>query len=116
MRGLAGTQASGVPACGRCVPYFLKRFANACRASVGLPEDVSRSMTVRDANSSHVLRPPLFMMRAVIGLRHSKREAGSKYLHWRQVCRSELHFGHVLSVLRFVGTTALHDEHLTFSP
>ena len=58
--------------------YFLKRFANAWRASVGLPEEVSRSMTVRDANSSHVLRPPLFMMRAVIGLRHSKREAGSK--------------------------------------
>lgn len=60
------------------VLHFLNRFANACRASVGLPEEVSRSITVRDVNSSHVLRPPLFMMRTVIGLRHSKREPGSK--------------------------------------
>lgn len=29
------------------VAYFLNKFANACRASVGLPEEVSRSMTVQ---------------------------------------------------------------------
>ena len=60
------------------VSYFLKRFANACFASVGFPDDVSRSITVRAAKSSQLLRAPLFTMRAVIGLRHSKRALGSK--------------------------------------
>ncbi len=58
--------------------YFLNKFANACLASVGLPDEVSRSTIVRGANSSHGFFPPLFTMRAVIGLRHSKREPGSK--------------------------------------
>ena len=31
------------------MPYFLKRFSNACRASIGLGEVVSRSTVVRGA-------------------------------------------------------------------
>src|SRR2546423_15567853 len=77
--------------------YFLNRFANACLASVGFPEEVSRSTTVRAANNSHSFRAPLFAIRAVIGLRHSKRAPGSKEVHCRQVWRSALQFGQQLS-------------------
>src|SRR2546423_5187956 len=96
--------------------YFLNRFANAWRASLGAPEEVSRSTTVRVAKRSHWLRPPLFRMRAVIDLRHSKREPGSKYEHCRQVCRSALHFGQALSKSIFDCTIALQAAHLIFSP
>ena len=65
--------------------HFLKRFANAWRASVGPLEDVSRSTTVLGVNSSQVFRAPVFAIRAVIGLRHSKRALGSKEMHCRQV-------------------------------
>ena len=58
--------------------YFLNNFAKAARASLGAPEEVCRSTTVRAVNSSHVLRAFLFRMRAVIGLLHSKRALGSK--------------------------------------
>ena len=61
--------------------HFLNSFANAWRASVGAPEEVSRSTTTRAANSSHVLRALLFTIFAVIGLLHSKRAPGSKYVH-----------------------------------
>ena len=61
--------------------YFLNRFANAWRAFVGGPEEVSRSTTVRGAKSSQILREFLFTIRAVIGLLHSKRALGSKYAH-----------------------------------
>jgi len=58
--------------------YFLKRFANACLASVGAPEEVSRSTTVRGAKNSHVFRAFLFTMRLGIDLPHSKWAPGSK--------------------------------------
>ena len=61
--------------------HFLNNFANAARASVGAPDEVSRSITVRGANSSQVLRAFLFTIFAVIGLLHSKRAPGSKYVH-----------------------------------
>ena len=48
-----GTYASGAQHDGGVrTDYFLNRFANAWRASVGPLEDVSRSTTVRGANSS----------------------------------------------------------------
>ena len=65
--------------------HFLKRFANAWRASVGAPDEVCRSTTVRGAKSSHTLRAFLFTMRAGIVLLHWKRAPGSKYVHCRQV-------------------------------
>src|SRR5689334_2754496 len=58
--------------------YFLNRFANACFASFGAPEEVSRSTTVRGANSSQVLRAFLLTMRLGIDLPHSKCAPGSK--------------------------------------
>jgi len=58
--------------------YFLKRFANACLASFGAPDEVSRSTTVRGSNSSQRLRAFLFTMRFGIGLLHSKCAPGSK--------------------------------------
>src|SRR5437764_10006504 len=61
--------------------YFLNSFANAWRASVGGPEEVSRSTTVRGVKSSQMLRAFLFTIRAVIGLLHWKRALGSKYVH-----------------------------------
>lgn len=99
------------------VPFhFLNNFANAARASVGAPDEVSRSTTVRAANSSHVFRAFLFTMRAVIGLRHWKRAPGSKYVHWRQVWRSPLQFGQELSKPIDGGACAPHEAHFTFSP
>ena len=65
--------------------YFLNKFANACRASVGPDDDVSRSTTVRAANNPQSLRACLLTIRAVIGFRHSNRAPGSKKLHMRQV-------------------------------
>ena len=50
--------------------YFLKRLANAWRASVGAPDEVWRSTTVRGTNNSHVLRAVLFTIRAGIVLLH----------------------------------------------
>ena len=61
--------------------YFLNSFANASRASVGGPDEVWRSTTIRVANSSQVLRACLFTIRAAIVLLHSKRAPGSKYVH-----------------------------------
>src|SRR5258705_1056883 len=61
--------------------HFLKSFANASRASVGGPDEVSRSTTIRVANSSHSLRACLFTIRAGIGLLHSRRAPGSKCVH-----------------------------------
>jgi REP element-mobilizing transposase RayT len=58
--------------------YFLNRFAKAWRASVGFPDPVSRSTTVRAANNSQLFRADLFTIFAVIGFRHSKRAPGSK--------------------------------------
>jgi hypothetical protein len=98
------------------VVYFLNKFANAWRALVGAPEDVSRSTTLRGANSSHSFRLPLFATRAVIGFRHSKCAAGSKETHARQVCRSALHFGQVLSKSITTWTVALQAGHFTLSP
>jgi len=65
--------------------YFLNKFANAWRASVGAPDEVCRSTTVRGTNSSQVLRAFLLTMRAGIDLLHWKCALGSKYEHWRQV-------------------------------
>src|SRR6185369_5938577 len=65
--------------------HFLNRFANAWRASVGAPDEVCRSTTVRGTNSSQVLRAFLLTMRAGIDLLHWKCALGSKYVHWRQV-------------------------------
>ena len=70
---------------GRVRTYFLNRFAKAWRASVGFPDPVSRSTTVRAANSSQLLRADLFTILAVIGFRHSKRAPGSKKVQRRQV-------------------------------
>jgi hypothetical protein len=50
----------------------LNNFAKAARASVGAPDEVWRSTTVRGANSSHWLRAFLFTILVVIGLLHSK--------------------------------------------
>ena len=61
--------------------HFLNSFANASRASVGGPDEVSRSTTIRAANSSQVLRACLFTIRAAIDLLHSKRALGSKCVH-----------------------------------
>ena len=99
-----------------CVAYFLNNFANDARASVGGPDEVSRSTTVRAANSSHVLRAFLFTILTVIDLRHSKRALGSKYVHWRHVWKSALHFGQVLVRVMFVGAFAPHTVHFTVSP
>src|SRR6185369_9434990 len=96
--------------------YFLKRFANAWRALVGVPDEVSRSTTLRGANNSHSFRLPLFTTRAVIGFRHSNRAAGSNETHARQVCRSALHFGQVLSKSITTWTVALQAGHFTLSP
>jgi len=96
--------------------YFLKSFANACRASVGAPDEVWRSTTVRGAKSSHVLRAFLFTMRAGIVLLHWNVALGSKYVHWRHECSSARQFGHVLSNVMLGGALAPHDEHFTASP
>src|SRR6266850_2893549 len=61
--------------------HFLKSFANASRAFVGGPDEVSRSTTIRAANSSQVLRAFLFTIRFGIDLLHSKWAPGSKYVH-----------------------------------
>lgn len=58
--------------------YFLNKFAKAWRASVGAPEEVWRSTTVRAAKSSHALRAFLFTIFKGIVLLHSKRALGSK--------------------------------------
>ncbi|HKN82646.1 MAG TPA: hypothetical protein VJW17_04390 [Pyrinomonadaceae bacterium] len=94
----------------------MNRFANAWRASVGGPEEVSRSTTVRGAKSSQVLRAFLFTIRAVIGLLHWKRALGSKYVHWRQACSSALHFVQEVSNLMLGGAFAPHEVHFTVSP
>lgn len=52
--------------------HFLNSLANAARASVGAPEEVCRSTTVRGAYSSHVLLAFLLTMRFVIFVLHSK--------------------------------------------
>jgi hypothetical protein len=96
--------------------HFLKSFANAARASVGAPEEVCRSTTVRTANNSHVFRAFLFTMRAVTGLLHSKRALGSKYAHWRQVCSSALQVGHELSAPIAAVIFAPQEVHFTDSP
>jgi hypothetical protein len=61
--------------------HFLNSLANASRASVGGPDEVSRSTTIRVANSSHWLRACLFTIRAGIDLLHSRRAPGSKCVH-----------------------------------
>src|SRR5258707_13807553 len=61
--------------------HFLNSFANASRAFVGGPDEVSRSTTIRAANSSQVLRAFLFTIRLAIDLLHSKWAPGSKYVH-----------------------------------
>src|SRR6185436_149840 len=96
--------------------HFLNSFANASRAFVGGPEEVWRSTTIRPANSSQVLRACLFTIRAVIGLVHSRRAPGSKYVHCRQLCRSALHFGQVLSKFIFGGAFAPHEAQFNDSP
>jgi len=96
--------------------HFLNSFANASRASVGGPEEVSRSTTIRAANSSHSLRACLFTIRAGIGLLHSRRAPGSKCVHCRQLWRSALHFGQELSNLMFAGAFAPHAVHFEASP
>jgi hypothetical protein len=63
-----------------------------------------------------VLRAFLLTMRAVIGLLHWKRAPGSKYVHWRQVCRSPRHFSQELSREMTAGAFAPHEEHFTVSP
>src|SRR4030095_12680895 len=92
------------------------RFANACRASVGAPDEVSRSTTVRGVNNSHVFLAFLFTMRAVIGFTHWNLALGSKKVHWRHVWSSTRQFGQELSKLIFVGALAPHAAHFTFSP
>ena len=96
--------------------HFLNSFANASRAFVGGPDEVSRSTIMRAANSSHSLRACLFTIRAGIVLLHSRRAPGSKWVHWRQLWRSTLHFGQVLSKLMFVGAFAPHAVHFDDSP
>ena len=58
--------------------YFLNSFAKADRASVGAPDEVCFSTTLRAVNSSQVLRAFLFTIFTVMGLLHSKRAPGSK--------------------------------------
>ncbi|HEU0251696.1 MAG TPA: hypothetical protein VFR12_01610 [Pyrinomonadaceae bacterium] len=57
----------GTPYAGEAVAHFLNNFANAWRASVGAPDVVWRSTTVRGVNSSHVLRAFLFTIFSGIG-------------------------------------------------
>jgi len=78
-------QNSRLHAAIRFVAHFLNRLANAWRASVGAPDEVCRSTTVRGTNNSQVLRAFLLTMRAGIDLLHWKCALGSKYVHWRHV-------------------------------
>lgn len=96
--------------------HFLNSFANASRALVGAPDEVSRSTTVLGANSSQVLRAFLFTIRFGTGLLHSKRAPGSKNVHCRQVCKSARHFKQVVSRWIAVGAFAPHEVHFTVSP
>lgn len=95
--------------------HFLNSFENASRAFVGGPDEVSRSTTIRVANSSHSLRACLFTIRAGIGLLHSRRAPGSKYVHCRQLWRAALHFAQELSKLMFGGVFVPHAVHFDAS-
>ena len=63
-----------------------------------------------------MLRACLFTIRAAIDLLHSKRAPGSKYVHWRQLWRSALHFEQELSMLMCGGAFSPHAVHFDASP
>jgi hypothetical protein len=97
----------------RTSDYFLKRFSNAARASVGLGEDVSRSTVVRGAKYEQSFLPSFLGMRAVIGRAHSKRAAGSKYTHCLQLCNSKPQRGHLPRRSISAGSTVPHPAQRT---
>lgn len=104
-----------------CLPtrvscYFLNKLAKACLASVGAPEEVCRSTTVLEVNSSQVLLAVLFTIRFRIVLLHSKRAPGSKYVHCLQVCRSPRHFVQALVKPILASSFTPHAPHLDTSP
>ena len=66
---------------------------------------VSRSHPVRASKSGHSLAASLGETRAVIGLEHSKRADGSKYVHWTQERSSCWHFGQVLREKTWASTS-----------
>ena len=84
--------------CGyRFCSYFLNKFSNACRASLGRKlagVEVSFSRVTRISNNAHSLRASFFAMRSFIGCMHSNRLPGSKYVHCLHECSSNPHFGH----------------------
>jgi hypothetical protein len=64
--------------------YFLNRFSNAVRASVGRElagVDVSFSRVTRISYDGHSLRASFFATRSFTGCMHSNRLPGSKYMH-----------------------------------
>jgi hypothetical protein len=67
--------------------HFLKRFSNACRASLGRATagvDVSFSLVTRISYNWQSFRASLRGMRTATGCMHSKRLPGSKYAHCLQ--------------------------------
>lgn len=77
--------------------YFLNRFSNAARASLGFRlagVDVSFSRVTRISYSVQSLRASFFAIRSLTGCMHSKRLPGSKYVHCLHECSSNSHFGH----------------------
>jgi len=77
--------------------YFLNRFSNAARASLGFRlagVDVSFSRVTRISYNVQSLRASFFAIRSLTGCMHSKRLPGSKYVHCLQECNSNPHFGH----------------------
>ena len=77
--------------------YFLNRFSNAARASIGRAElgvEVSFSIRTLIEYKLHWLRSSFRGIRAGIGCVHSNRLEVSKYVHCRQECNSKPHFGH----------------------
>jgi hypothetical protein len=82
--------------------YFLNKFSNAARASLGrwlAGVEVSFSRVTRISNNSHSLRASFFAMRSFTGCMHSNRDPGSKYIHCLQECSSNPHFGHFPSAV-----------------
>jgi hypothetical protein len=77
--------------------YFLNRFSNAARASLGFSfagVDVSFSRVTRISYSVQSLRASFLAIRSLTGCMHSKWLPGSKYVHCLHECNSNPHFGH----------------------
>jgi hypothetical protein len=83
--------------CGGRSSYFLNKFSNAARASLGRKlagVEVSFSRVTRISNSGHSFLASFFGMRSFTGCMHSNLLPGSKYVHCLHECSSNPHFGH----------------------